>query len=380
MNNSLALGWSARFPVAAVRATLVLTLLAVTLASSTASPLRAQEPPSPTPPAKEEPAEKVVGKPRIHLPEVTFYWDSILQGTTLRKDFVIENHGDQLLRIDLIKTKCHCTTFEAEQEIPAGGRGIITLVFDSNKIKPGKTEKDAQIFSNDPDIPMAKIWFGGSIKSAFYANPRKPVLRGLLSNETTTELSLYPSTTLSFEIEEASSSYGLFAVERIDSIRAQKGHKLILKKLPSDKAEKKPDYLKLKLKMQDGTTIEPFVPVTVENLENVTIKPDANVFFQSRETNRLFDKTVEQLEKTIRVKALNASQPFKITGARIEGAPEGVFALEQKTIKEGSHYELIVILREYPEASYAEGKVIIETDDPSVPRHEVKLFAKFGRK
>lgn len=322
--------------------------------------------------------ERVSGKPRIHVPEVTYFWDSILQGTTLRREFVIENLGDQPLKITNVTTKCHCSTFEYDEEIPPGGRGTLTLVFDSNKIKPGHTEKDAGIHTNDPDTPEANIWYGGNIKIAFDANPRSPVLRAVIDETTTTDVSLYPATELGFDVTAATSAFGLFTVKEISKL-ARGGSKIVLEKVPTTTAEKKPDYLKLTLTMSDGTTINPFIPVDVDTLNYVTISPALNVSFLSRDTDALFEKKVARVDRSVRVKSLNANRKFSITSARLEGAPEGVFSVETRVVTEGSHYEVIVSLIQYPDVTHADAKLIIETDDPALPRQELKVFAKFGR-
>ncbi|MGE3165621.1 MAG: DUF1573 domain-containing protein [Planctomycetota bacterium] len=328
--------------------------------------------------AQDSGPERVTGKPRIHMPVVSYYWDAILQGTTLRQEFIVENLGDQPLAIRNVTTKCHCSTFEYDPEIPAGGQGKLTLIFDSNKIKVGSTEKDATIHTNDPDTPEAKIWYGGAIKLAFNANPRSPVLRSVIGETTTTDVVLYPATDLTFDVADATSAFSLFTVKEMAKV-AHGGTKIVLEKVAGTTAEKKPDYLKLTFTMSDGTTITPFIPVDVETLNYVTITPALNVSFLSRDTDALFEKRETRIERSIRVKSLNANRRFTITSTRLEGAPEGVFALETKTVTEGSHYEVILSVLTYPQITHVDARLIIETDDPALPRQELKVFAKFGR-
>lgn len=322
----------------------------------------------------------VTGKPRIRMPEVTYYWDEILQGEMRRKKFLLKNLGDQPLKILDIKTKCHCSTFEVDREIAPNSETFLTMVFDSNKIKPGKTDKEATITTNDPDYPVVKLWYGGPIRVAFHSNPKTPYLRGAMGDTSRLDVAVYPAR-LGFTVEDAKSAYGLFDVEKIEAIPTQKGgHRISLRKLQSQEPGKKPDFLKLTLLLEDGRKIHPNIPMTVEHLDNVIVSPKGNLLFRSKDTQILLDRKGEPISKVVRVRALNSSNPFKITSARIEGAPEGIFEVETKTLTEGTSYEVHVVIREYPEASYAQGKLIIETDDPSASRHEITLFAKFGRK
>jgi len=73
-------------------------------------------------------------------------------------DFIVSNNGNAPLMIQNIVASCGCTTPEWTKEpIPAGGKGIITAIYDP-KDRPGKFEKSLSVYTNSkPEVVLLKI-------------------------------------------------------------------------------------------------------------------------------------------------------------------------------------------------------------------------------
>ncbi|MEM7165301.1 MAG: DUF1573 domain-containing protein [Planctomycetota bacterium] len=336
-----------------------------------------------TPQDQQPPA--VTGSPRIRLTEFEFLWDTVLQGKTFMKDWIVYNDGDQPLKISQVRTKCVCSTFDYDQEIAPGDSGIVRLIFDSNKIKVGTTKKTATIYSNDPKYPEVTVWYGGPIVLAFRHRPSTVQLRGLVSDQTTVPVTVSPATPQKFEIIETSVAYDQFEVSEISPAPDQPGSFVLqLRKKAVAKAEIKPDFVKLKLQMEDGDVIEPYIRVKVVHQDSVVITPSPTktLLFMNRETNRLLDEGAKPVEKRLTVSGANSQIKLKVLDARIEvpeKVPAGVFSVRVEEARPDERYNVVVAIHEYPSITYTDGKVFIDVEQGGqVTTHEIKIRAMFA--
>lgn len=341
------------------------------LLANAAAPLMTQDP-------------AVVG-PKVRLDELEFYWDSLLQGKTLTKNWVIHNDGDQPLKISQVRTKCVCSTFEFDEEIAPGASGVVKLIFDSNKIKVGTTKKTAVIYSNDTQHPEVTIWFGGPIVLAFHHRPTVVNLRGLTTDQTTLPVTVSPATSETFEIIGTEVAYDQFEVESIsEAVGQPDSYVLILKKKVVEKPEVKPDFVKLRLKMKNGDEILPYIRVKVTHQDSVVITPSPTktMIFMNRETNKLLEEGAQPVEKRLTINGANSSIRLKVTGARIElpeKVPDGVFSVRVDEVRENLRYNVIISIHDYPAITYTDGTVFIDVEQGGkTTTHELKIRAMFA--
>ncbi|SPD75316.1 conserved hypothetical protein [uncultured Desulfobacterium sp.] len=81
--------------------------------------------------------------------ESNFNFKSILEGTIVIHDFIIENTGNALLKIIKVNTICGCTTADYTKEIPPGATGSITLSCNSAGYAGKIFSKTIIVYTND---------------------------------------------------------------------------------------------------------------------------------------------------------------------------------------------------------------------------------------
>ncbi|MFN8415188.1 MAG: DUF1573 domain-containing protein [Cytophagaceae bacterium] len=82
----------------------------------------------------------------------------IKEGDTAKYVFEFTNVGENPLLIQSAKPSCGCTTPDITKDtLPPGGRGKMTVMFNSNG-RPGKFNKSVNVLANtDPEITEVKI-------------------------------------------------------------------------------------------------------------------------------------------------------------------------------------------------------------------------------
>jgi hypothetical protein len=97
--------------------------------------------------------------PQISIPEKHWDYGFVPQNGVLTHSYTIMNTGDDTLRISEVKPGCSCTTAPIHKQILAPGDSTtVELIFDT-KVSRGRTNKNAQIISNDPVNGSERIDF-----------------------------------------------------------------------------------------------------------------------------------------------------------------------------------------------------------------------------
>lgn len=73
--------------------------------------------------SKEMKKAAVQAMPRVHFSELKHEFEPVVEGIKVMHDFVIQNQGGAILRIDKVRTSCGCTVTSYPKEIAAGGIG-----------------------------------------------------------------------------------------------------------------------------------------------------------------------------------------------------------------------------------------------------------------
>jgi hypothetical protein len=109
--------------------------------------------------------------PRVVVPEPTFHFEPILQGTIVRHDFKIQNAGDAELVIHKVVPGCGCTATKiSSKTIPPGGESIISAEFNSAGFI-GRKIRTISVETNDPRMPIVDLTIEGLINSEISVEP-----------------------------------------------------------------------------------------------------------------------------------------------------------------------------------------------------------------
>ena len=106
-----------------------------------------------------------LSKARLFLPEVRWDFGYLPQGGTVSHIFQVKNIGEDTLLIIRVRPGCGCTTVPLfKDRLAPKETADLEVVFDSDKIRPGKTSKSIQIISNDPTKPLEELHFTANVR------------------------------------------------------------------------------------------------------------------------------------------------------------------------------------------------------------------------
>ena len=109
--------------------------------------------------------------PKIVVPEATFHFEPILQGTIVKHDFKIQNAGDAELVIHKVVPGCGCTATKiSSKNIPPGGESVISAEFNSAGFI-GRKIRTISVETNDPRMPIVDLTIEGLINSEISVEP-----------------------------------------------------------------------------------------------------------------------------------------------------------------------------------------------------------------
>ncbi len=164
--------------------TILLAALLATVASTgcgrTGEPQRTRvrvEPtaaPSETAPATPSDAvgEPAAQKPKIRFDRPDYDFGEVEAGDEVEHDFVFENVGGGLLRIEKVLTTCGCTAaLSPEEEVAAGGAGKIKTTFHTRGFQ-GAVKKGLVVKTNDPENELVRLTIGGKVVPEIEVEPR----------------------------------------------------------------------------------------------------------------------------------------------------------------------------------------------------------------
>ncbi len=124
----------------------------------------------------------------------------------------------------------------------------------------------------------------------------------------------------------------------------------------------------------------PVYSLDPKNLERIQLKPRDVVSFNKRDTRALKQPGAEPLVREVTLRAGDPEVYFKVTGVELKQLPEEVFSAQVEEVEPGKVYKVSVMLSGELDKRFTRGKLVITTDDPSLPTKELRLFAHFDVK
>src|SRR5437763_1453804 len=122
-------------------------------------------------------------RPRVALDEPVFDFGTVDRGARVDHTFPVPNRGSATLRIDHVKSSCGCTVAVlSEREVPPGGEARVAVSLDTARLA-GRTTKTVNVYTNDPDAPVAGLPLAGQVVADVILTPQPLYLGHLRRGE-----------------------------------------------------------------------------------------------------------------------------------------------------------------------------------------------------
>lgn len=133
----------------------------------------------------------------------TYNAGKVVSGATVTHTFELENRGDADFIIEKIITGCGCATTSYDEVIPPGGKGRITVNFNTSGYR-GFVERRFTIENNDPERPKMLFIMKTEVVMGVVIDPERVEFIGRPGEEMSREVYIAPNGT-PFKIVEHSS-------------------------------------------------------------------------------------------------------------------------------------------------------------------------------
>lgn len=140
--------------------------------------------------------------PIAHFSESTHEFEPVVEGIKVIHDFVIQNNGGAVLKIDKVGTSCGCTVASYPKEISAGGHGDIRVQFDSSGYGGMTIQKTITVESNDPKQPRISLNLSGKVLKFASITPSFARLTGSRGEKIEMNITIKPEPLYFFKIRK----------------------------------------------------------------------------------------------------------------------------------------------------------------------------------
>ena len=314
--------------------------------------------------------------PKIEFPEMEYEWEKRLQGDIVTHRFKVRNVGNAPLKILRVRSNCGCTTPSHSETIAPGEEGHIDLRVNTGETAAGYVRKNATVFSNDPTQGELMLWIKGQVDPILKISEPVLKLSGIYRETKTAKFEFQPGTASVTKVVSGRLEEDKVEIVSVET-REGGGGFVTLRAPEFEKPELIRDSLILKVQLDDGEPVDALFPIVIEHLDTIRMTPTGNLVFYRRQTAHLERNPDREVSKEITLRSARLDLPLHVKSARIEGAPEGLFSTEVKTVLPGQQYIIkIRVLRTHNEAQVA-GQLVIETEDPVTPIRKKDVFAQF---
>lgn len=183
--------------------------------------------------------------PVFHMENDTYDFGSILEGTIITHDFIIENKGDEPLLIPRVRSNCACAVADYSEKILPGEKGSVTLEFDS-KGSEGTVNYKVRGDSNDPKKQYFDLTIAGYVDPILTIEPKKVTLSGEAGEDVETEIIISYDRRHPLKVLSAESKKGNISV-RLEEVKGSEEtkYKVVVTSLKKEKGSYS-DYVSLK--------------------------------------------------------------------------------------------------------------------------------------
>ncbi|MGO8751891.1 MAG: DUF1573 domain-containing protein [Thermoguttaceae bacterium] len=125
--------------------------------------------------------------PRVHIPELTFEFGTMLNTETRRHDFLFTNTGNAPLKLEKGGSTCKCTVSLVDKaELAPNETAPVTLEW-TPKTNRGPFRQTATILTNDPDRSRIVLTISGDVTKAMEVEPHEVVFSIIVDGESATQ-------------------------------------------------------------------------------------------------------------------------------------------------------------------------------------------------
>lgn len=124
--------------------------------------------------------------PNLQAQQQKFDFGEIFQGEKVLHVFEFVNEGDEVLKIDRVRSSCGCTAvLVSEKSIPPGGKGELQANFDSARFR-NAVSKTIYLYSNDPVHPVMQFHIKGKVLEPVAVEPAQINFGNVAAEKTVT--------------------------------------------------------------------------------------------------------------------------------------------------------------------------------------------------
>lgn len=147
------------------------------------------------------------GWPAAFIPEPEYNFGTVVDGTKIIHEFIIENQGESPLLISNVTTGCSCAVPEYHRTIFPGDKGKITITIDTNGYGGMEFSKDIRVSTNEPNNSMLHLLIYGKISLFADIAPKSLILKGVTGENVQTTAIIkrhkeYPFDIIGFELDD----------------------------------------------------------------------------------------------------------------------------------------------------------------------------------
>lgn len=210
------------------------------------------------------------------------------------------------------------------------------------------------------------------------AAPNAVILRGEAGSPLTAKFVLSKGTELDITVTDVSAAKNQVTLEEIVEVTEGEKYEITVSAAPALVPGMTRDIINIEVMCSDGEMRSTTVPVTIDHQAPITVVPRGNIVFQAKDTERLKQPGAAPVKRDLQIFATSPETNFKITSISVDDAPEGVFRITQRQVRNAQRYVISVeVLESRPERSIR-GTLRIQTDLKSMPEVTARLYAQFS--
>lgn len=319
---------------------------------------------------------------------------TIYEGEEVSKKILIKNIGASDLKILKVSFTCCCTV---PQVVMPNGSVVVPkgkTLSNIGMLKPGefaeiefefkslgqrgKVKKKLTIITNDPENPVLLLPIEATVKPYFIFQPRSFHF-GTQAIRSTTACSMLISSTEcnSFEVLGFKNlpSYLTYNIEKVDAreFRAVRVTVRLKGNAPVGLINNK-----LFLELKDKRIKEWSINVYGEIQPPITFCVSGKLLTEM--VNFGIIPLSDEITKSIEIKNDDPLIPYNIQRIKVQSRYQKQIEYQIETIKEGFQYVLKVIVRAKPQTRFISGKILLESNHPTLPCKIIPIRAWVKRK
>lgn len=181
--------------------------------------------------------EHAVAGPRAAVAQSTVAMDTVVEGQSVRHQFVFENAGDRPLEILDVKADCGCTTVDYDRTVAPRAEGRLTAVVDTSGYGGQTLQRNITVRTNDPARPNLTLTLQFAVDRLFTLEPTIVRLEGEAGRTIQGTVRIRPEPKYPFRILEVSAKKGDYIDLRLDTEATDQGETYLLT-VTTDRREK----------------------------------------------------------------------------------------------------------------------------------------------